>query len=343
MKQLMEKPWFEKYRPEKIEDVVFESEEVKQKIYSFIENGYVQGNLISYGPGGTGKTTINKILVHSIIKHQQDLFILGKSVNDVLELKKWLKAETFTSQQRIVVCEEFDQLSHEAQTQLKNGLMENFMPEVAFIVTTNNIHKLDNALLQRFNEKLNFTSYNIDGAFNRMKFILESENIKYNETDLYNLVKAFEHKGMRDLINNIQSGSINGVFSTQNLKNVVSTSQKEDTIINYIKYFTDVIFASQDLNVVYNLCCYPTKDPTIGKYYQAMLEWMDADPSINYEYIMRTMLEDENILLPIKKVITEYYQKLNLVPLPHIHLQSCIFEIFATLYSMQGGDRKLIH
>ena len=69
MEELMQKPWFEKHRPSSIEDVVFESEIVKDKINSFITNGYITGNVISYGPGGTGKTTINKILLYSIVKH----------------------------------------------------------------------------------------------------------------------------------------------------------------------------------------------------------------------------------------------------------------------------------
>jgi hypothetical protein len=70
---------------------------------------------------------------------------------------------------------------------------------------------------------------------------------------------------------------------------------------------------------------------------------METDPSINYEYILKTLLDDIEIILPLKKVISKYYQELNLIPLPHIHLQSCLFEIFVTLYTVKGGTKRLIH
>ena len=84
---VMQKPWFEKHRPETIDDVVFESPIVEQKIRDFLSQGYISGNMLSYGPGGTGKTTINKVLAWAIIKSEADLFILGKGVKDVEDLK----------------------------------------------------------------------------------------------------------------------------------------------------------------------------------------------------------------------------------------------------------------
>jgi hypothetical protein len=89
---VMQKPWFEKHRPEKFEEVVFESETVRDKIKGFLDQGYKSGNMLSYGPGGTGKTTINKVLAWAIIKSEADLFILGKSVKDVEDLNYSLAA-----------------------------------------------------------------------------------------------------------------------------------------------------------------------------------------------------------------------------------------------------------
>lgn len=343
MEELMQKPWFEKHRPTSMDEVVFESKEVETKIKKFVEQGYVQGNIISYGPGGVGKTTINKILLHSIVKHKDDMFILKKSVADIERLKSWLIDVAMESKQRIVICEEFDQLSREAQTALKNGLMENFMPGVAFIVTTNKIHNIDTALLQRFNEKLNFTSYDIDGCYFRMKTILEKENVSFDENELYQLVNSFKFKGIRELINNIQSASIDGVFKLANINNGVSTSGIEDTILSYIKYYISVILAQTDLEQVYLICNTPTENLQIKDYYLAMIKFMETDPSINYDYILRSLLDDVTIILPLKKVIIKYYQELSLIPLPHIHLQACLFEIFVTLYTIKGGEKRLIH
>jgi len=343
MENLMQKPWFEKHRPQVIDDVVFESPEVEKKIKGFVEQGWIQGNIISFGPGGVGKTTINKILLHSIVKSTHDYFILSKSVSDIDKLNSWLLDGAVSSKQRIVICEEFDRLSPQAQTALKDGLMERYMPKVAYIVTTNNIHGIDSALLQRFNEKLNFTSFNVDGVYFRMKKILDLENVKYEDNDLYAVVMSFEHKGIRELLNNLQGGTINGEFKSSNLtNNVLSSSGVEEAIISYIKFFIQYIMTLTP-DVIYPICTIPNSDPNIAKHYNPMIEFMEKDPSINYEYIYKNLLNDVDILLPLKHIFTKYYQELKLIPMPNIHLQSCLFEVFTTLYTLRGGEKKLIH
>lgn len=350
MENLMLKPWFEKHRPTSLDEVVFESPDTENRIKAFVQDGYIQGNIISYGPGGVGKTTINKILAYAIVKHKDDLFVLKKGVDSVEELKSWLLDAPIASKQRIVICEEFDQLSREAQTALKNGLMENYMPKVAYIVTTNNIHKIDAALLQRFNIKLNFTAYDINGCYFRMRHILDKEGMQYDENEVYQLVNSFRMKGIRELINNIQLGCIDGHFKLSNIPNGVSTSGVEDTIISYIKFYISVINASVipntntvDIEKIYKICTTPTEDPHIKDYYLKMLQLMETYTGTNYDYIFSTLVSDPAIILPLKNVLIEYYQKLNLVPIPGMHLQSCLFEIFATLYTIMGGDKKLIH
>jgi len=343
MEELMEKPWFEKHRPLSIDDVVFESVEIEQKIKAFINQGYIQGNIISYGPGGVGKTTLNKILLESIAKSNSDFFVLGKGVESIENLKPWLLNNPLKSKQKIVICEEFDLLSSRAQTSLKNGMMENFMPGVAFIVTTNNIHGIDSALLQRFNEKISFNSFNVEGCLHRMKNILAIEQVQYIETELVQIVEAFKNKGIRDLINNLQAGTINKVFSLNNIQNnFVSTSGVEDLIISYIKYFNSYLLNEPDLNQVYTICTTPQLHPTINEYYSPMLKMMEIDPGINYEYIYNALLEDIDVLLPLKKIITKYYQESKLIPLANIHLQSCMYEMFANIYFMRGGEHRLI-
>jgi len=343
MVDLMQKPWFEKHRPRTMEDVVFESEQLERQLKGFVNQGFIEGNIISYGPGGVGKTTLNKILVTSIVKTEADFFKLGKSVTDIEKLKVWLLDKPLASRQRIVVCEEFDQLSAQAQTALKNGLMENYMPDVSYIVTTNNIHNIDAALLQRFNVKLNFSTYNIDGVYFRMIKILELEQVQFDNDELYKLTIAFEKKGIRELINNIQAGTIDKIFKIENLpKNLISTSGIEDSIVGYIKYYIQYIMtlAPDD---IYNICLKPQSDTTLNQYYTPMLKFMENDPSINYEHIYKTLLDDPDVLLPLKHIITDYYQKLKLVPLQNIQLQSCLFEIFIELYTLRGGEKRLIH
>lgn len=340
---VMQKPWFEKHRPEKFEEVVFESETVRDKIKGFLDQGYISGNMLSYGPGGTGKTTINKVLAWAIIKSEADLFILGKSVKDVEDLKAWLSVKAQGSKQKIVIAEEFDRLSKEAQRMLKDGLMERFTPKVAFLCTTNNIGAIDPALLQRFNIKLNFNDYNIDGVFNRCKTILGLENVVFDENEVYTVVQQFANKGIRNLINSLEYGTINKVFSSANIgSGGISASAMEDDLISWIIYMFRCVEV-MDVNLCAQTICYPATDATIGQYWVELQKRLSIDSSLNYEYIFKTLAENEQLALFIRRPLIRYYNRLDTARIKSVFLSSSIYEAMVEIYTVKGGTQKLIH
>jgi len=341
---LMQKPWFEKYRPETIEEVVFENEITESKIRQFISQGYVEGNILSYGPGGTGKTTVNKVLAWAIIKNQADIHVLGKGVKDIEKLKDWITQKAHSSVQKIVIAEEFDRVTREAQIMLKDGLMEKYMPKVAFLCTTNNAHNIDPALLQRFNIKLNFNTFNVDGVYKRCLFILDQEKVQYNPEQVYTLVNLFKNKGIRDLINSLEFGTIKGVFDINNIGSNVTTTNMEDTIISWIKYmFLYVESKHTNLEEMYNIIIKPTTDTNIAPYWSEMIKQFEIDTSINYEYIFKTLLNDPDITLNLKRPISKYYDKIEFAKIKPVAMASCIFEVMAEIYTSVGGQRKLYH
>ena len=63
--------WFEKHRPRTIDDLVFptvlngegkDPEYIKEIFKKFYNQEFVQGNVLSYGPGGFGKTSLKLIV-----------------------------------------------------------------------------------------------------------------------------------------------------------------------------------------------------------------------------------------------------------------------------------------
>jgi DNA polymerase III gamma/tau subunit len=324
MQTIMQRAWFEKYRPKTVDEVIFPDQEKETIIKSFINQGYIQGNILSYGPGGVGKTTINKVLLNAFIKHQDDVFILGRSVDDVDKLAAWIVRAPTSSKQRIVVCEEFDNLSSKALSVLKDGFLEKYQPNVAFICTTNNIQKLEPPLLQRFNIKLNFTNINIDGLIPRLAQILTTENVMFSMEEVTTFANLYKTKGIRDILNDLQLASISGTFNLASIGKGINSSGTEESILdicNYLfKYPTNL-----DLQNTYLLLT-PDKTP-IAQYYDWLVKIMQDDTSINYDYLFAKLIQADH-LLPIKNILIEFYQNLEYKKFKHLHFIACIGEIF---------------
>lgn len=324
MQNTMQKAWFEKHRPMTINDVIFPDAEKESIIKSFVQQGYIQGNILSYGPGGVGKTTINKVLLKEFIKHQDDVFILGRSVDDVDKLAAWIVRAPTASKQRIVVCEEFDNLSSKALSVLKDGFLEKYQPNVAFICTTNHIQKLEAPLLQRFNIKLNFTEVNIEGLIPRLENILRIENIEFNPEDVRNFAYAFKTKGIRDILNNLQLASYSGKFNPSAIGVGITSSGVEDSMIDIIKYLA---MYPTNLDLANTKLLLDPSKTAIAQYYDWLIKIMQDDTSINYDYIFVKLIQSD-LILPIKNIFIDFYQNLEYKKFKHLHMIACIGSIF---------------
>ncbi len=177
--------WTEKYRPQTIEDVVAPTE-VIQFLNKSKDKGVVS-NLIFYGPFGTGKTTVALAICKEL--GADYLHINGSldtSINDVR-----YKIETFATSKslfndglKIVIMDECDRMSDQAQDSLK-GLIELTSKKCRYIFISNHIERVNGGLLSRTQEFPFGVSENqkkmlIKGYFERIKHILDSEEISYD-------------------------------------------------------------------------------------------------------------------------------------------------------------------
>ena len=64
--------WFEFFRPQSIDEMVFSDEQQKTLVKSWFDAESIPGNILLTGPAGTGKTTLALILIKRIIKNQAD-------------------------------------------------------------------------------------------------------------------------------------------------------------------------------------------------------------------------------------------------------------------------------
>lgn len=330
--------WFTKYNPTVFEDIVFPDQEKKDQIKQILDDGMISGNLMSYGRGGVGKTTINKLLLNAIVKTKEDRFILQRNIQSIDELKPWLMRPVIASKQKIIICEEFDLLSSTAMTALKNGLMESFQPKVAFIVTTNKPRKIDPALMRRFNIKLDFDGINIEGVSLRLINILKMENINHDENTIKSFVESNQKMNISDLISTMQACSLTGTFDP-NSGPAIMGSNNEVTIANYIDYIVNICLNFRDINGVFSIINNPNNDQEFMNGYTFIVDALQKDPNLNGEYVFDLLEESENLAnLAISNVIRSYYQKLYQIKFLDLHLLSMISDIIKTVYELKGGS-----
>ena len=318
--------WFEKYRPDKIEDMVFSNEQQKNLVTSWIENEVIPGNILLSGPAGTGKTTIGLILIKKIIKNQADLCrIKTRSVSDVDEkIAPFVIRRPVSSKCKIVYIEEIDRTSRQFQAQLKEDLMEKYQEYVSFICCTNHPRRLDKALKTRFTFQIDFKSDNLNDIKRRLEFILNTEKAKYNQTELSDFVNKNYKAGLRDLINALQVSFISN-NSTISFANLEQNINIEDNIVNYIIQMLEKIMSTTDISIR-KVCLTSPINSVIAKEYTSFVTLCHNNFDINYDNIFEKLYETIKFL-PLQVIIGNYSETMDNKKYPHIHLISCFYEM----------------
>lgn len=317
---LKEISWYMKYQPKNISEYVFDNDEYKTLVEKWLIQEYIDGNLLMSGPAGTGKTALTEILVKALIKHEYDLKVIkSRSVNQIDELYSWCQIQSIGSKKKIVYIEEFDKLSSTAHTTLKDSILEKFQDNVTFICNTNYINKIDPAILSRFNYKF-ILKGNKEESFNRIVDILTKENIHYNERLLKDFVNINYKKGLRNLITSIQIGSVSGVL---NLQETILDSL-EDEIIKLTLDIYKIAFNANKIELKKIILVDPINS-LISKEYSSLIEIIQFNNDIDWNKVFLELEQGINFL-PVKVLISKYFETFENKKLPYLHYISFLYE-----------------
>jgi DNA polymerase III gamma/tau subunit len=292
---------------------------------NWLDNEKIDANILLYGPGGTGKTTIAEILIRKIIKTQSDLFRMkSRSVSEIDELKGWVGKKPNRSNINIVYIEEIDKLSKQAQTTLKDGLMEKYVESCIFIACSNHIRRIDPALLTRFTYKLNLDGFDKENLERKIVEILQIEAAEYDKEQLKEFVENNYQKGLRDILNTLQISYI-----TNNKKIVFSdlngTTETEESVITLFLSIMKTVLKLVDNRQKRQCLMYPNSS-IISQDYINLVTLLHNNYDIDYDQIFDELINNID-LYPAKNIVGRYHENLDGKKYPHLHMISCLYDV----------------
>jgi replication factor C small subunit len=216
----------EKYRPSELENYVG-NKSIKKSIAQYLDQNDIQ-NLIFYGPAGTGKTTLAKLIVKNL--NCDHLYINASDERGIETIRD--KVQGFASVAsfkplKVIILDEADFLTIQAQASLRN-IIETFSRTTRFIMTCNFVERIIDPLQSRCHV-LKIVPPTKQDVARHLSWILEQEKIRYEMQDLVPLVNQY-YPDLRKCINTIQLSTIDNDLKLD--KSILVSSNYIDKVIN---------------------------------------------------------------------------------------------------------------
>jgi|TARA_R110000782_G_scaffold99704_4_gene185575 DNA polymerase III delta prime subunit len=297
----------EKYRPHSVKDCIL-SQSLSQTFREMVNSGVPQ-NLLLCGSAGTGKTSVARALCedldteHIIINCSED----GNIDTLRTKIRSFASTVSLNGNRKVVILDEFDYSNANSIQPALRGAIEEFAKNCRFIITCN----YKNRIISPIHSRCTNIEFSIPSDekpeiakkfLSRLKNILESEGIEYDESVLAKIIlKHFPD--FRRVLNEIQRYSVSGKIDVGLLSDFDTIKIKELMSAMKEKKFTDC-----RKWVVSNLDNSPPE--LFRKIYDSLYDSLDT-PSI-----------PEAIL-----IIGEYQYKSAFVADQEINFVACIIEL----------------
>jgi len=220
--------WCEKYRPNKVEDTILPPG-LKKTFNELVVTGKLP-NMLFTGTAGLGKTTVAKALCNEL---NLDYIVINGSEDgniDTLRGKIRQFASTISLQggYKVVILDEADYLNPNSTQPALRGFIEEFANNCRFILTAN----FKNRIIEPLHSRCSIYEFNTTrkemadlaaGFFERMKYILEQENVKYDTKPVAELIIKYA-PDWRRVINECQRYAISGEIDAGILVNISDVS-----------------------------------------------------------------------------------------------------------------------
>jgi len=193
--------YVERFRPTELKHYVG-NENVKDTIQKYLDQGDIQ-NFIFYGPAGTGKTTLAKIIVKNL--DCDYLYINASDENGIDTIREKVKGFASAASWKgikVVILDESDFITIQGQAALRN-VIETFSRSTRFILTCNFIERIIDPLQSRC-QVLKIVPPTKQDVYNHLTWILADQlSLSYTPEDLKTLIVQY-YPDMRKMLNVLQ-------------------------------------------------------------------------------------------------------------------------------------------
>ena len=222
--------WVEKYRSQNLSTYVG-NEQIKGTISKYLEQNDIQ-NFIFYGPAGTGKTTLAKLIVNNL--NCDYLYINASDERGIDTIRD--KVQGFSSvvsfkPLKVVILDEADFLTIQAQASLRN-IIETFARTTRFILTCNYVERIIDPLQSRCQVLKIVPPSKQDIAYHIID-ILKKENVGMGAEDLKLVINQF-YPDLRKMLNTLQMG-VTGDEVVIDKNILVSSNYKNQVLMELCK------------------------------------------------------------------------------------------------------------
>ena len=237
--------WVEKFRPDRVEDIIL-PQRIKAQFEDIVKGNEVP-NMLLYGGAGVGKTTTAKALCKEVDTDWLIINISEESGIDTLRTKIRDFASTLSltgkDKKKCVILDEFDHASNALQAGLR-GFIESFSKTCSFVMTCN----FPNRIIDPVKSRLVCIDFGVTKEesmkmqaqmFKRVSAILDFEQIPFDKRVVVKLVQKF-YPDNRRILNQIQQYSKAGEIDEGILLNIEEMSVEKLVLAMKGKKFKDV-------------------------------------------------------------------------------------------------------
>ena len=225
--------WVEKYRPQKISELV-NQKEIIGSINSMLKNQAELPHLLFSGSAGVGKTTAALCVSREILgEHWRDYTLElnasdERGINMVRErVKKFSRFAGLDTEIpfKIIILDEADEMTTDAQTALRR-IIEDTAKICRFILIANNLSKIIEPIQSRC-VVFKFTRISTKEILSQLKLISKKEKVKADEKGL-NDISDYTDGDLRHAINILQAAASSGSVTESTVKSVVGLTKTKD-------------------------------------------------------------------------------------------------------------------